>query len=52
VVDEFDAGQPTVDVRISRYRSVDDATTWILELTATDDGAEVTGAVESDDTTG
>ncbi len=51
VVDEFEADQPTVDARISRYRSIDDDTTWILELTATDEGADVTEAVEAEDST-
>ncbi len=51
VVDEFDEGQPTVDARISRYRSVDDHSTWILELTASGEGADVTEAVEADDAT-
>ena len=49
VVDKFEPGQTTVVARISRYRSIDDETTWTLELTATDDGADVTGAVESSD---
>ncbi len=51
VVDEFDDGQPTVDARVSRYRSVDDHRTWILELTASEEGADVTEAVEADDAT-
>lgn len=49
VIDEFEAGQPTVDARVSRYRSIDDDATWILELTATDTGADVTEAVEASD---
>jgi hypothetical protein len=49
VLDEFEADQPTVDVRISRYRSLDDDTTWLLELTATAEGADVTAAVEAED---
>ena len=51
VVDEFDPGQPTVAVRVSRYRTIDDDTTWIIELTATADGARVTEFVETDDAT-
>jgi hypothetical protein len=51
VVDEFDGEQSKVDARISWYRSTDDHSTWILELTATDDGADVTAAVEAEDAT-
>jgi len=51
IIDEFEAGQPTADARVSRYRSIDDDTTWILELTATDAGVDVTEAVEVSDAT-
>lgn len=49
VVEKFEPDQATVETRISRYRSVDDETSWTLELTATADGADVTDAVESTD---
>ena len=51
VVDAFESGQPEVDARISRYRSIDDDTNWILRLTATDEGVDVSDAVEADDST-
>jgi hypothetical protein len=46
VIDEFEIGQPTADARVMRYRSIDDETRWILELTATEAGVDVTEAVE------
>jgi hypothetical protein len=52
VLDEFETDQSVVDARISRYKSHADDTFWLLELTATDDGAEVTSAVSVDPTAG
>ena len=51
VIDEFEIGQPTADARVSRYLSIDDDTTWILELTATEAGVDVTEAAEAVDVT-
>lgn len=51
VVDEFELGQSTVDARISRYRSIDDDTAWILKVVATEDGADVIKATEAIDST-
>jgi len=51
VIDEFEIEQPTANARVSLYRSIDDDTTWILELTATEAGADVTEAAEAVDTT-
>ena len=51
VIDEFEVGSPTADARVSMYRSTDDDTTWILELTATDTGVDVSDAAEVLDAT-
>ena len=51
VIDEFEIGQPTADARVSRYLSINDDTTWILELTATEAGVDVTEAAEAVDVT-
>ena len=52
VLDEFEPDEPAVDARISRYASATDEGLWLLEVTATDDGAEVTSAVPVDATAG
>lgn len=44
LIDEFEPDQATVEARIVRYRSIDDENAWILEVTATDDGASVESA--------
>ena len=51
-LDEFETDQSVVDARISRYKSHLDDTFWLLEVTATDDGVEVTAAVPVDPTAG
>jgi hypothetical protein len=48
VLDEFEPDEPVVDARISRYASDTDEGLWLLEVIATDDGAEVTTAVPID----
>jgi hypothetical protein len=49
VVDDFETGLSRVDARISRYRSIDDQSAWILEVVATADGADVVAATEAVD---
>ncbi len=44
LIDEFESDQVSVDGRIVRYQSVDDDHAWILEITATADGAVVESA--------
>ena len=51
VIEEFEVGAPTADARVSLYRSTDDDRTWILELTATETGVDVTDAAEAVDAT-
>lgn len=41
LIDDFEPDQARVEVRIVRYQSIDDDNAWILEVTATDDGATV-----------
>ena len=52
VLGEFEPDQFVVNARISRYKSDADETLWLLKVTATDDGAEVTSAVPVDPTGG
>ena len=51
IVGEFEVGEPTADARVSLYRAADDDTTWVVELTATETGVDVTDAVEATDAT-
>ena len=44
LIDEFEPDQLSVDGRIVRYQSIDDDNAWILEITATADGAVVESA--------
>jgi hypothetical protein len=44
LIDEFEPDQARVDARIVRYRSIGDDNAWILEVTATGDGADVVSA--------
>lgn len=45
LIDEFEPDQAKVDGRIVRYVSFDDDDAWVLEITATDDGAVVESEV-------
>lgn len=47
LVDEFESDQVSVEARIARYVSADDDHAWVLELTATDDGAVVDTATRA-----
>lgn len=44
LVDKFELDQARVEARVVRYVSIDDETAWILDLTATDDGAVIESA--------
>ena len=52
ILGEFEPDQFVVDARISRYKSDTDEALWLLKVTATDDGAEVTSAVLVDPAAG
>jgi hypothetical protein len=45
LIDEFEPDQAKVEARIVRYRSIDDNSTWILQMTSTSDGAAVSSAI-------
>lgn len=45
VLDDFQPDQSTAEVRIDRYRTIDDDTEWLLEITAVDDGATVNSSI-------
>lgn len=45
LIDEFEPDQAKVEVRIMRYQSIDDNSTWILQMTSTIDGAAVSSAI-------
>jgi hypothetical protein len=44
LIDEFEPDQAKVEARIVRYQSIDDNSTWILQLTSTIDSAAVSSA--------
>ncbi|MGK0276204.1 MAG: hypothetical protein ACI9N0_002592 [Ilumatobacter sp.] len=44
LIDDFEPDQVKVDARIVRYRSIDDHTTWILEVATTRENIAVTSA--------
>jgi hypothetical protein len=44
LIDEFEPDQAKVDARIVRYQSIDDDSTWILQVTSTLDSAAVSSA--------
>lgn len=44
MLDEFEADRASIEARIVRYRSIDDDDAWLLELSATNDGAVVESA--------
>lgn len=45
VLDDFQPDQSTVEVRIDRYRTIDDDATWLLEITTVDDGTTVNSTI-------
>lgn len=45
VLHDFPPDQSTVEVRIDRYRSIDDNAEWLLEITMVDDGTTVSSTV-------
>jgi hypothetical protein len=44
LIDDFEPDQAKVDARIVRYQSIDDDTTWVLEVAATKDNVAVASA--------